>query len=67
MRFVEVRGIRVDIETIKVYGYYKEHNKLLITTLLGNNIEAVQLSKVQQFEAEQILKKLDKAIEEYYK
>ncbi len=67
MRFVEVRGIRVDIDTIKVYGYYEEHNKLLITTLLGNNIETVQLSKVQRFEAEQILKKLDKAIEEYYK
>ena len=67
MRFIEVGGIRVDIDTIKVYRYYENNNKLLINILLGDNVEIIELFRVNKYESEQILKKLDKAIEEYYK
>lgn len=67
MRFIEVGGIRVDIDTIKVYRYYENNNKLIITILLGDNVETIELFRVNKYGSEQMLKKLDKAIEEYYK
>lgn len=67
MRFIEVGGIRVDIDIIKVYRYYENINKLIITILLGDNVETIELFRVNKYESEQMLKKLDKAIEKYYK
>lgn len=67
MRFVEVGGIRVDIDIIKVYRYYENNKKLIIIILLGDNVETIELFRVNKYESEQMLKKLDKAIEEYYK